>query len=66
MYNHSNIIFLSLILGIIKALDFGRLLRIILLKILFKKISIKEVESFEKNTKRNYYIWDKKDKIENI
>jgi len=66
MHNHSNIIVLSLILGIIKALELGKFLRIILLKILFKRTSIKDVENFEKSTKRNYYNWGKKDNIENV
>lgn len=44
---------------IFRVLSLGRLLRLILLKILFKNITIKELESFEKNSRQKYF-WNKK------
>jgi len=43
-----------LIIGLCKVLSLGRFLRIILLKILFPKATLKEIENFEKNTKSNF------------
>lgn len=39
---------------IIKALEFGKILQIILLRTLYNKANIKEVESFIKNTKKGF------------
>ncbi|WP_298550373.1 hypothetical protein [uncultured Algibacter sp.] len=52
---------LSFVIGISKELSLGKLIRINLLKKLYSKASIKEIESFEKNTKRDYnFNWKKK------
>ena len=43
-----------LIVGLIKELSLGKLFRLILIRILYPKTTLKDVESFEKNTKRSF------------
>ena len=45
----------SFIVSLCYALSFGKLIRIILLKILFPNAKLKDLESFEKNSKRDYF-----------
>ena len=42
------------VVSIIKALSFDKLLRLIFFRIFYPKATIKQLENFEKNTKRNY------------
>jgi hypothetical protein len=46
---------ITAICSILGVLRFGKLIRIIFLKLLFRKITIKELESFEENTKQKYF-----------
>ena len=47
------------ICSILVVIKFDIILRIILLKLLFPNITIEELESFEKKTKRKYF-WNQK------
>ena len=44
----------SFIIALFKVLSLGKFIRLLLLKKLYPKATIKEIESFEKNTKHNY------------
>tara|TARA_R110002124_G_scaffold257356_1_gene423092 strand:- start:9 stop:194 length:186 start_codon:yes stop_codon:yes gene_type:complete len=50
---------LTAICSILAVLRFDKLMRIILLKLLFPKITIEELERFEKKT-RSKYFWNQK------
>jgi len=50
--------------AIFNVLSLGKLIRLVTLRILYPKATIEQIESFEKNTKRDYYILGKKDKKE--
>lgn len=45
------------IIGLCKVLSFGQLVRLVILKKLFRNASLKEIESFEKNTIPKYYLY---------
>lgn len=47
--------------SLLVVLRFGKLIRIFSLKILFPKITIKELESFEEKTNQQFF-WNKKNK----
>ena len=47
---------LNIVLYILNVLGIGKLLLIVLLKKMFPKASIKQVESFVKNTKTNFLV----------
>ncbi len=50
------VIGISSLMGV---LSFGKLIRIVFLKILFPKVTIKELESFEEKTSPKHF-WNKK------
>ena len=52
---------LTAIGSLLTILRFGKLMRIILLKLIFPNVTIKELESFEKNTSPKYF-WNKNKK----
>ncbi|WP_343328996.1 hypothetical protein [Polaribacter staleyi] len=50
---------ITAICSLLGVLKFGKLIRIISLKLLFPKATIKEIESFEENTSPKYF-WNHK------
>jgi len=50
---------ITAICSLFGVLRFGKLIRIISLKLLFPKATIKEIESFEEKTKPKYF-WNQK------
>ena len=53
---------ITAIYGLFRVLKFEKLLRIISLKLLFPKATIKEIESFEEKTSPKYFWNQKKNK----
>jgi hypothetical protein len=57
--------FILLAIGaVFNVLSLGKLIRIVTLRILYPKATIEQIESFEKNTKRNYNNLIRKNKKE--